>query len=97
MSWSGNSKIGEGRSTIVESKPNELVRIKLEMVRPFTATNDVEFRLRPEGSGTALTWAISGQSNLMVRTMGLVVSMDKIIGSEFERGLNKLKILVERT
>ena len=25
-SWAGNSDVGEGRMTIIESKPNELVR-----------------------------------------------------------------------
>src|SRR5580698_5743562 len=37
--WSGNGKVGEGRMTIVESRANELVRIKLEFMKPFTATN----------------------------------------------------------
>jgi hypothetical protein len=30
--WAGNSKVGEGRMTIVESRPSELVRIKLEFL-----------------------------------------------------------------
>src|SRR5436305_2102037 len=30
FSWSGNDKVGEGRQTIVESRPDELIRINLE-------------------------------------------------------------------
>ena len=41
--WSGNSKAGEGKSTITESHPNDLVRLRLEFTRPFTATNVVDF------------------------------------------------------
>src|SRR5579871_5170671 len=41
--WTGNNKVGEGRMTIVESRPNELVRIKLEFMKPFAATNASEF------------------------------------------------------
>src|SRR5438876_6039240 len=41
--WSGNDKVGAGRQTIVESKPDELIRIKLEFEKPFKATNTAEF------------------------------------------------------
>ena len=35
--WSGNHEVGEGRTTIIESRPSELIRIKLEFVRPLPA------------------------------------------------------------
>ena len=38
--WSGNDEVGEGRMTIVESRPRELVRVKLEFLKPFAATNE---------------------------------------------------------
>src|SRR5688500_4957853 len=34
-SWKGNDQVGEGRMTITESKPNDLVVIKLEFIKPF--------------------------------------------------------------
>src|SRR5947207_2715339 len=34
-SWSGNREVGKGTSTIIESKPGELVRQKLEMQEPM--------------------------------------------------------------
>ena len=43
FSWAGNGKVGEGRMTITESRPSELVRIKLEFLKPFEATNTAEF------------------------------------------------------
>src|SRR5262245_3896388 len=54
-SWSGNKKVGAGRMTVVDSRPGEYVRIKLDFLRPFPASNDVEFTLKPEGSATAVT------------------------------------------
>ncbi|MCI0635291.1 MAG: SRPBCC family protein, partial [Actinobacteria bacterium] len=48
-SWAGNKEVGEGRSTITESRPNELIRIRLEFARPFKATSTAEFTFRPEG------------------------------------------------
>ena len=34
FTWSGNNNIGEGRMTITESQPNELVRFRLNFVAP---------------------------------------------------------------
>ena len=33
--WKGNDDVGEGRMTITEAKPGELVVIKLEFLKPF--------------------------------------------------------------
>ena len=43
-----------GSTTLVESKPNEKVGMKLEFVRPFAGTSDVQFILTPEGTGTKI-------------------------------------------
>ena len=53
MSWDGNMEVGEGNMTIVESKPNELVRIRLEFIRPMAGVNDVEMKIEPKGDETA--------------------------------------------
>src|SRR6266478_4954051 len=53
--WNGNKNVGEGRMTITESRPSELIRIKLEFLRPFAGTNDVEFTFKPEGDQTVVT------------------------------------------
>ncbi len=45
--WSGK-KIGAGRMTIVDSRPNERVDIKLDFRKPFAGSNDVVFTLAPE-------------------------------------------------
>jgi len=34
-SWQGNKGVGEGRMTITESRPNELINIKLEFLKPY--------------------------------------------------------------
>ena len=94
--WTGNSKVGEGRMTIVESHPSDLVRIKLEFLKPFAATNATEFTFQPQGSQTAVTWSMSGKRNFMTKAMGLVMSMDKMLGGQFEKGLAQLKAVAEK-
>jgi hypothetical protein len=93
--WSGNSQVGAGRTTITESRPGELVRIKLEMFKPFKATNDVQFTFQPEGEQTVVTWSMDGTNNFLGKAVGLLMNMDKMVGGQFEQGLASLKSVVE--
>ena len=93
--WTGNNKVGEGRMTITESRPSELVRIKLEFLKPFAATNASEFTFQPQGSQTNVTWAMSGKRNFMMKAMCMVMNMDKMLGGQFEQGLQQMKAIVE--
>ncbi len=93
--WSGNNQVGEGSSTIIESRLNELVRYRLEMRKPFKGTNLVEFTLKPEGEKTIVTWGMSGKNNFMSKAMSLVMNCEKMCGTQFEKGLAQLKSVVE--
>jgi len=95
FAWAGNSKVGEGRMTITESRPNELVRIRLEFLKPFEATNTADFTFRPEGERTAVTWSMYGHNNFISRAVFLFVNMDKALGGEFEKGLASMKSAAE--
>ena len=94
-SWNGNSQVGEGRMTITESRPTDLVRIKLEFIKPFAAVNDVEFTFKPEGNQTHVTWSMAGRKNFMLKAFGLFMSMDKMVGGMYEQGLRQMKAVVE--
>jgi hypothetical protein len=88
--------VGEGRMTITESRPAELVRIKLEFIKPFAAVNDTVFRFQPSGDGTTVTWTMSGRNNFVSKAMCLFVNMDRMVGGMFEQGLAQMKTVVER-
>jgi Polyketide cyclase / dehydrase and lipid transport len=93
--WAGNNEVGEGRMTIIESRPNELIRIKLEFFKPFAATNIAEFTFKPERNQTAVTWSMFGEKNFMAKAVHLFMNMDKMIGGQFEKGLVSMKSIVE--
>ena len=93
--WAGNSKAGEGRMTITESRPNELIRMKLEFIKPFASTCVTEFTFKPESDQTAVKWTMTGQKNFVSKAICLFMSMDKLIGGDFEKGLANLKSLSE--
>jgi uncharacterized protein YndB with AHSA1/START domain len=95
-SWAGN-EVGEGRMTIIESRPSELIRVKLEFFKPFAATNTAEFTFKPEGDQTVVTWSMFGEKNFMAKAIHLFVSMDRMIGGQFEKGLADMKAVAEAT
>ncbi|MEW6682444.1 MAG: SRPBCC family protein [Nitrospirota bacterium] len=88
--WAGNDQVGEGRATITESRPNDLIRIKLEYLRPFKATNTAEFTFKPDGDHTTVTWSLYGRNSFIAKAFGLVMDMDEMVGSQFEKGLASL-------
>jgi Polyketide cyclase / dehydrase and lipid transport len=95
FAWSGNDKVGVGRQTIVESVPDELIRIKLEFEKPFKATNTAEFTFKPEGDQTLVTWSMFGTNDFMGKAISLIMDCDKMVGGEFEKGLASMKAIVE--
>jgi len=95
VSWSGNNKVGEGRMTIIDSRPEERIRIKLDFFRPFKATNTAEFTFTPRVDQTEVTWTMTGDRNFMCKGFSLICDMDKMVGKDFEKGLTQLKSVVE--
>ena len=93
--WAGNSKVGEGRMMISESRPNELIRLNLEFLKPFKANNTAEFSFKTEGAQTVVSWSMSGKKNFMFKAVGLFMDSDKMVGGDFERGLAALKSVAE--
>jgi hypothetical protein len=94
--WEGNKAVGAGRMEITDSAPPNRLGIKLDFFRPFEAHNNIEFTLKPSGSGTLITWAMLGNNNFMGKLMSVFMNMDKMIGKDFDAGLVNLKSLAEK-
>ncbi len=94
-SWSGNRKAGQGRMEITGTDEPNRVTIALRFEKPFTSSSETTFVLQPDGPGTKVTWRLVGPSTAMTKIMGLFTSMDKMIGPDFEKGLDQLRGVVE--
>jgi len=77
--------------TLTESRPSDLIRIKLEFIRPFKATNTTEFTFKPQDGQTLVTWTMTGRNNFMSKAFCLFMNMDKMVGGDFEKGLANMK------
>jgi uncharacterized protein YndB with AHSA1/START domain len=94
--WKGNSQVGAGRMEIIESVPSSKVGIKLDFIEPFEGHNMADFTLQPAGGATQVTWVMHGPSPFISKLMGVFVSMDSMIGKDFEAGLANLKAAAEK-
>ena len=99
--WNGNNKAGTGRMEILESSgPIQSgagkITIKLDYLKPFEGHNTSEFTMSPQGNSTDVTWAVYGPSPFMARIMHVFISMDKLMGKDFEAGLANLKAIAEK-
>ncbi len=94
-SWKGNDKVGEGRMTILETRPAELVRVRLEFFKPWEAINTTSYILEPADGRTRVSWRMEGENDFMGKAITMFMDMDSMIGADFENGLSDLKRFIE--
>lgn len=93
--WSGNRKAGQGRMEITDATEPSDVTIALDFLKPFKSSSTTAFRLQPTEGVTKVTWTMTGPKTLMVKVMSLYKSMDKMVGPDFEDGLQRLAVATE--
>lgn len=94
-SWtSEHAAVGSGSQEIIESTPYTRIAVKLQFSGMATQ-NQASYTLSPEGQGTRLVWDHDADfsGDYFSRYFGLL--MDRMIGADYERGLQQLKAYVE--
>lgn len=81
--------------TILNSRADTAVSIQVNFVRPFSGTDTADFAFQPSGGSTTVTWTMHGQKNFVSKALGMFMSMDKMIGGDFEKGLAQMKVVAE--
>ena len=96
FAWSGNDEVGEGKMTILDSRPDEAIKIKTEFVKPFPGSSTSGFTFKPEGDKTVVTWNMQSEQPFLMRAMCIIFNGKKMIGDQFDKGLSNLKTVVEK-
>ena len=93
LHWSGNDKVGSGTQLITASIPDRSVASDIDFGKMGVAKSTI--LLDPQDSSTRVTWTLDVDmgASPIGRYFGLM--MDRMIGKDYERGLGKLKALVE--
>ena len=94
--WDGDKNVGAGRMEIVEAAPPSRIAIQLDFLRPFASRNTAVFTLEPKGDATSVTWTMQGPSTYITKLIGIFVSMDSMIGKDFDAGLASMKAIAEK-
>ena len=90
--WSGNDKVGSGTQLITDAAPDRSVASDLDFGDGVAKSL---LTLTPEGPATRVSWTLGVDmgSNPIGHYIGL--TMDRMIGPDFARGLGNLKTLLE--
>ena len=92
--WEGK-KAGTGRMEITDTSSPSKIIIKLDFFKPFEAHNTTEFTMEGSGNSTNVGWLMHGPNSYMGKVMSLFMSMDKMVGKDFEAGLANLEAVAE--
>lgn len=94
--WAGNSDAGAGRMEITKSDVPSRIDIKLDFTAPIEANNMTEFAIDSTAAGTHVVWKMYGPNNFLSKVMTVFMSVDKMVGPDFEAGLAAMKATAEK-
>ncbi|MEP2687283.1 SRPBCC family protein [Maribacter dokdonensis] len=90
--WNGNKDVGEGEQEITKIKEGERIEQDLRFFKPYKSQSDCYMNLEAvDGTKSKVTWGFSGKNKFPMSIMMLFMSMDKMVGKDFEQGLQNLK------
>ena len=92
--WSGK-EMGTGRMEMIEVERPTLIKIKLDFSVPMVAHNIAEYKIVKENDIIKVSWIMYGKNNFISKIFSTFIDMDKMVGGDFENGLQKLKKQLE--
>lgn len=95
--WEGNSDVGKGEQKIVKITDGKKVDFELHFIKPFESTSPshmVTEEVSP--NQTKVKWGMSGKMIYPFNIMKLFMSTDKMIGNDFQTGLDNMKQILEK-
>lgn len=93
---SKNGNVGKGEQTIKSVKEGERIDYDIHFIKPMESNATSYMITEPvAGNGTKVKWGFDSRMPYPFNIMRLFVNMDKMIGDDFQTGLNNLKAKLE--
>lgn len=91
--WSGNKEVGKGEMTIMGYNGDTLIQNL-----SFAGEGDAKsyFITKDNTGSTEVTWGMIFQIDFFQRPFMLFMSLDNMVGGDYEKGLAKLKLVLEQ-
>lgn len=96
FAWEGNSEAGAGSMEILSSMAPSKVEIRLDFTKPFESHNVTAFMIDSTATGSHVVWSMRGPNPFISKIMSVFVSVDKMVGPDFEKGLATMKAEAEK-
>jgi len=96
--WDSDHKqVGSGEQEISKLDENRRIETDIRFLKPWKSESTGFFDVVDEGSNTTkVVWGFSGKHKVPVNVMMMFMNMDKLVGKDFDEGLNDLKTLLEK-
>ena len=95
--WQSDHKqVGHGKQTITAIKEGEELDMQIHFLKPWDNIANGYFKTEPAGDNqTKVKWGINNDVKYPMKVMRLFMNMEKMIGRDFDKGLAKLKEVME--
>jgi hypothetical protein len=96
--WESEVKnVGSGSQTITKIVEGDSIVTKLKFIKPFKAENDTYLTVSAvDAANTKVSWAFAGSYPYPMNIMKLIFNLEKMIGKDFEQGLENMKVIIEK-
>ncbi len=95
--WTGDPKLtGSGKMSNTGISELSELEYHLHFIKPWESHSDGYVRLDEEAGGSKVSWGFYGENPFPWNMLMLFMSMDKMIGKDFETGLGLLKGICEK-
>lgn len=94
--WASET-MGSGAQEIKVIVPNERIDYELRFIKPFKSTSEVYLTTEALDEGkTLVRWGMKGHMPYPTNLLLLFMNLEKGIGSDFEKGLENMKQILEQ-
>ena len=94
--WKGNKEVGEGEQEITHIEEGKRIEGELRFLKPWKSTSDCYLEVEESSENTTrVKWGFKGKNKFPMSIMMFFMSMDKMVGKDFEEGLRSLKSQLE--
>jgi polyketide cyclase/dehydrase/lipid transport protein len=96
FTWDSSVKnVGAGSQTILRVRDGSELYTRVDFLRPFKSIGYADFKLIPDSNATRVSWSIKSRMPYPVNIVKVFGGIQRNMGRDFTKGLNKLKSLCE--
>jgi uncharacterized protein YndB with AHSA1/START domain len=93
---SDNKNVGQGAQEILKIVEGERIDYEIRFLKPFKSTSWAFLTVASSNEQTLVHWEFTGKMNFPANLMMLFMNMEKMVGNDFEKGLQNLKTILEK-